>query len=171
MHRRLDALAMPWQDARACLRRAILAIIAAVLFSTAYCAEYSAQCTEQARMLKHYVGNDSARIADYINYIGLQPFWIMARLYLLPLPLLGTVLLLGGIAANYLHCRTGARSDYTLRRLRDPWEYHRRCLALPLAAMVLSLAVFALLTVIYYQSYLRLTPPELLPPAGQRFWG
>lgn len=171
MGRRLDALAMPWQDAKAWIRRASLAIIGAVLFSTVYLSDYSAQCTEQTRMLKHYAGNDSARIADYINYIGLQPFWIMARLYLLPLPLLGSALLLGGAAANYLHCRSGARSDYTLRRLRDPLEYCRRCLALPFVAMVLSLAVFALLTALYYQSYLRLTPPELLPPEGQRFWG
>ena len=170
MARRLDRLAPPWQDARAWLKRAIPAVIAAALFSTVYCGNYSTQCTEYARTLKRFAG-DRARLADYIEFFGIQPFWTTARIYLLPLPLLGAVLLLVGAAANYLHARSGARSDYTLRRLRDPWEYHRRCLALPLAGMLACLALFALLTGVYYWAYLRLTPPELLPPAGQRFWG
>ncbi len=45
---------------------------------------------------------------------------------------------------HYLYHRRGARTDYLMRRLPRPWEYHLRCLALPVLGILLALALAAL---------------------------
>ena len=39
----------------------------------------------------------------------------------------------------------GAMSVYTMRRLPDPWEYHRRCWVLPILSALAEIALYALL--------------------------
>ncbi len=45
---------------------------------------------------------------------------------------------------HYLYHRRGARTDYLMRRLPQFWEYHLRCLALPVLGIVLALGLEAL---------------------------
>lgn len=54
---------------------------------------------------------------------------------------------------NYAGHRRGTRADYLMRRLPDRWEYHRRCLTLPLAGIVLSLGSALLLRLSYRALY------------------
>lgn len=102
----------------------------------------------------------------------MPPFRMMGRIVLAPLPYMAASLLIGGVASNYRFCRSGSRSDYTMRRLPDPWEYHRRCWALPLLSCVLYLLAFAALYAISFSIYHFATPKALLAPTlWQQFWG
>lgn len=64
----------------------------------------------------------------------------------------------------YLYHRQGSMSIYTMRRLPDRWDLHRRCLTLPLAAAVLAVTLAALLLALYYAFYLWLVPPAHITP-------
>ena len=46
----------------------------------------------------------------------------------------------------YAHHTRESMSVYTMRRLPDPWEYHRRCWAQPILSTLFELLLFALLT-------------------------
>ena len=169
---RLEGCCLPWQDARRRLKRLanVLLFLTALLLAL-YANAYTSQRAEQVQLFRYCALHPELIQAHYVGYIGMQPFWTLAGAYLAAFPAMGAALLGYDAAANYLRLRAGARGDYTLRRLRDPWEYHRRCLALPLLEALACLLAFAALTGLLYWSYLGLTPPELLPPAGQRFWG
>lgn len=66
-----------------------------------------------------------------------------------------TALVLAGLAIwHYVYHRRGARSDYLMRRLRDKWEYHRRCLAIPLLGITISLLLVLILWCSYRSFYL-----------------
>lgn len=169
MAQRLDRLVPPGLDWRRALRRLAWFLAGLSVWSLFYLNVYG---TERASAIDRSLQypTEAIRAARGVEYLGLQPFWSYARGFLIPFLFLA-LLCLANIRANYARCRTLSRSDYTLRRLRDPWEYHRRCLALPLLEALICLLAFALVTGIYFLVYLRFTPAELLPPAGQRFWG
>ena len=59
---------------------------------------------------------------------------------------------------HYLYHRQDSRSDYTMRRLPNQWEYHRRCLLLPCCGILLSLLVAALLIWLLYTYYMTIIP-------------
>ena len=57
----------------------------------------------------------------------------------------------------------GAMSVYTMRRLPDPLEYHRRCWTQPLLSALLELAIFAVLTGLCWLLWRFATPAVCLP--------
>ena len=57
-----------------------------------------------------------------------------------------------------------SRSIYTMRRLPHAEELPRRCLAAPLAGVILSLLTMAILTALYYLIYRCATPAQCLNP-------
>lgn len=63
---------------------------------------------------------------------------------------------------HYVYHRQGSRADFTMRRIPSRWEMHRRCLAVPLAGIVLALALARGLYLLYWWMYLTFTPPESL---------
>ena len=65
---------------------------------------------------------------------------------------------------NYSGFRNGSKSCYLMRRLPDQWEYHRRCLALPLLAILAGLVSIPLLIGLFYALYLHATPAQCLQP-------
>ena len=66
-------------------------------------------------------------------------------------------LVLAGLAVwNYASFRRGARTDYLMRRLPDRWEYHRRCLTVPLLGIAASVLAALTLYVLYRAVYWRL---------------
>lgn len=66
-------------------------------------------------------------------------------------------LVLAGLAVwNYASFRRGARTDYLMRRLPDRWEYHRRCLTVPLLGIVASALAALALWAVYRAVYWRL---------------
>jgi len=66
------------------------------------------------------------------------------------------------ICYNYIYTRRGSRSDYTLRRLPDKWEWHRRCLAVPVLAVSGGMLLLALALVLCFLIYQFATPPQFL---------
>ena len=58
------------------------------------------------------------------------------------------------VIAHYRSYRTGSRADYTMKRLPDGREYHRRALALPLFGLaglaLVYLVFFGINLAIYY---------------------
>lgn len=58
----------------------------------------------------------------------------------------------------------GARSIYTMRRLRNPLEFYARCLILPVSFTVFGIALVYVLNLIYIEIYLALVPEECMYP-------
>ena len=71
------------------------------------------------------------------------PFWMLIR--------------------NVVYFRTGSKSYYTMRRLRDRSEYPKRCALLPVCGLVAIILAMWLLTIICGGAYLIFTPDGWLP--------
>lgn len=71
---------------------------------------------------------------------------------------------MAGVAVSFysIHNRE-SRSSYLMRRLPNRWEYHRRCLAAPLAIAIATVLFALALQGIYYLVYLLRTPAICLP--------
>lgn len=169
MARGLERYILPWEDGRRLLLRLGAVLLGLFVYSLFFFQTFSGERETLIRLSRQYA-SDAGMLNRYV-YRGMPPFWMLAWRYLTPFPAVGAVALCAGALNNYLSCRFGARCDYTLRRLPDRWEYHRRCLVPPVLEALSCLLLFALLTGLYYLLYLRLTPPEFLLPAPRRFWG
>lgn len=76
-------------------------------------------------------------------------------------------------AGFYAYHYQGSRSIYTMRRLPRRWELWRRCLTLPMVTALCCLLLAAVLTLVYFEIYLMVTPEGCLPPdlwEGLRCW-
>lgn len=82
---------------------------------------------------------------------------------LLAFPLVALVMALFA-ALHYVYHRRGSRSDYTMRRLPDRWEMHRRCLTIPVCAVLICLIAGFVMLLIYYGIYMLVTPEQCLTP-------
>jgi len=84
----------------------------------------------------------------------------------LPIPMVAFLVVIAvalpRIPFNYAYHRRGSRSDYTLRRLPDKWEWHRRCLAVPVLAVSGGMLLLALALVLCFLIYQFATPPQFL---------
>lgn len=78
--------------------------------------------------------------------------------------MLGLVLFAVGCYRRYY--TGGSRSIYLMKRLPDPWERHRRCLALPIMGLIAAVIAMTVLFWIYYAIYVLATPSACLA-AGQ----
>lgn len=93
----------------------------------------------------------------------MQDFAELLGRSLLAFPLVALMMAVFG-ALHYAYHRRGARSDYTMRRLPDRWELHRRCLTIPACAVLICLIAGFLMLLVYYGIYMLATPPECLTP-------
>lgn len=74
-------------------------------------------------------------------------------------------------ALHYAYHRRGCRSDYTMRRLPDRWEMHRRCLTIPVCTALICLIAGFVMLLIYYEIYMLVTPEQCLTPGQwERLW-
>ncbi|MDY3239944.1 MAG: hypothetical protein SOW80_07465 [Anaerovoracaceae bacterium] len=81
------------------------------------------------------------------------------------------LILLGRIAGNYASFYRGSKSIYLMKRLPDPMERHRRCLALPLAGTAVIALTALIVLLICYTVYLLFTPAQCLTPGQwQKLW-
>lgn len=97
----------------------------------------------------------------------MQDFAVLIYKCLLAFPLMALVMAMFGVL-HYAYHRRGSRSDYTMRRLPDRWEMHRRCLTIPVCTVLICLIAGFLMLLIYYGIYMLATPEQCLTP-GQ--WG
>lgn len=65
---------------------------------------------------------------------------------------------------HYAYHYQGSRSIYLMRRLPDRLELHRRCLTLPLLAILLCLLTCFSLLLVYFWIYMTFTPKDCLTP-------
>lgn len=160
MRTRLERLTPPGVDAVQELRWALRVWAACALWSLTFLRRYVL-----ARADLYLVAKSGARtlipgatMPDFCVLLGnaLGAF-LAAALLTLPLA-----------ARHYLYHYQGSRSIYTMRRLPDAWELHRRCWALPLLLALGTLLAALALGAIYYAVYQLLTPDACLRPGQLR---
>ena len=79
--------------------------------------------------------------------------------------------MVGFAAYHYLYHYQGSKSTYLMRRLPNKMEWHRRCLTLPVAAILLCALTAFLLLLIFFAVYMFCTPQECLTPGQwQKLW-
>ncbi len=54
-------------------------------------------------------------------------------------------------------------SIYLMKRLPNPWEYHRRCLTIPFAELVLTGLVVAVILLLFWGLYWLVVPIQANP--------
>lgn len=64
---------------------------------------------------------------------------------------------------HYQYHWWGSKSIYLMRRLPSGWELHKRCLAVPFAGAVASMALLGLMCGVFYLIYILCTPAQCLP--------
>lgn len=126
---RTDRLAPVGINARAEIYAILAALGAAVFWSL----------TAVVRIVDHM--NGLTYTSSYgANAIAFSPYRALLGTALDGFFLVALVLVFLALV-HYLYHRRGARTDYLMRRLPWPWEYHMRCLALPVLGIALALAL------------------------------
>ena len=75
------------------------------------------------------------------------------------------------IINHYAYHYQGSKSIYLMQRLPNRWELHRRCITLPLLAVIVCLCAALLLLLAYFAVYMTVTPPACLAPGQwQQIW-
>ncbi len=102
-----------------------------------------------------------AMMPDFVQLLG-RALWGFGAL----------ALLCAALAVwHYAYHHVGSKSVYTMRRLPQRWERHRRCLTLPAIGLALSLLCALSLLLIYYAIYMLATPQACLRPGQwQKIW-
>lgn len=149
--RRYELLAPPGFDGRQELKRVMTwlgwAVVCMLIwFFLAYMSE---------------IGMVQIALEDGYEY-NMRQYADVARASYLPfLAVLG--LLVWMLIRNVVYFRTGSKSYYTMRRLRDRSEYPKRCALLPVCGLVAGVLAMWLLTLVCGGAYLILTPEGWLP--------
>ena len=133
---------LPWLYESGLPHILLLVLLLMALFSLSFFVVYNREYT----MLLARLAGESVPPKYSSLPLQMKPFWTMAYWTLLPILYYAVACLLGGIPLSYASCRHASRADYTLKRLGSKWEYHRRCLFLPIAMAVVSLLTFIMLT-------------------------
>ncbi|MBQ9720214.1 MAG: hypothetical protein IJV64_05915 [Oscillospiraceae bacterium] len=98
----------------------------------------------------------------FLYYFG--TWWFASVLVMLPVSVIVTLLWLAvKTLSHYRFYRRGARADYTMRRLPDRWEYHRRALALPLFGLIGTVLVYLVVLALCIAVYYLVTPGWMQP--------
>lgn len=103
-------------------------------------------------------------IEPFFSYFS-GSWWFAPVLMVLPVMVLVTLLYLAAkVIAHYRSYRGGgSRSDYTMRRLPDRKEYHRRALAIPLFGLIGLALVYLVVLGIDVAIYYLITPGWMNP--------
>ena len=107
------------------------------------------------------IGMVQIALEDGYEY-NMRQYADVARASYLPfLAVLG--LLIQMLIRNIVYFRSGSKSYYTMRRLRDRSEYPKRCALLPVCGLVAGVLAMWLLTLVCGGAYLIFTPDGWLP--------
>ncbi|MBE6991486.1 MAG: hypothetical protein E7430_02765 [Ruminococcaceae bacterium] len=75
------------------------------------------------------------------------------------------------IVYHYAFHYLGSKSIYTMRRLPNKWELHRRCLTLPIASALILLISAAVTLLLWFGIYMLCTPEQcLMPDQWTKLW-
>lgn len=154
---RLSALVPPWTDGMVHLQICLAALIAPSLISLW---GYYMELIEHLTICSIWTEGDrwvfppGRMMHDFITLLdGVWPlFWVPAV----------TAILLALV--NYHGFSQGSKAVYLMRRLPDRWEFHRRCLALPLLTLLLGGVLMVLVLLACWGMYTHFTPEHAIPP-------
>lgn len=164
---RLLDLVPPWADGKVhragiIAALAFCAMLSSAFFHTQFSAARSALYTGEPGASALREGIQMEYFADLITSQGHVSNWFSEPVFFHFLFLfLGAILL---AVYNYSGFRNGSKSHYLMRRLPDRWEYHRRCLTLPLLTILAGLVLIPVLLGLYYAIYIHFTPEQCLQP-------
>lgn len=156
-NRRLCDLVPPWADGMVHLQICLAALIGPSLISLG---TFHAELQETLDIVCTWK-NASQRVFppdrmmhDFITLLdGVWPlFWV---------PAVTAVLL---AVVNRHGFSQGSKAVYLMRRLPDRWEFHRRCLALPLLTLLLGGVLMVLVLLACWGMYTHFTPEHAIPP-------
>ena len=157
MKRKLDLFRHAPLGARADAQFATFCVLAAA--SLLYSLLYFHRFSNYLDLLYQMVGIkkvliEGAIMPDFVVVLedALTWFWGAAVCCLLAIPF------------NYAHHYKETKSIYTMRRLPERFELHRRCLSLPVAGAVILLALSFLMLVLYFWHYMAKVPQVCLTP-------
>lgn len=104
-----------------------------------------------------------AKADSFFAYFS-GPMWFAPVLMVLPVSVLILLLYLTvKVMAHYRFYRRGSRADYTMKRLPDPREYHRRALAIPLFGLIGTVLVYLIVLALDIAIYYLMTPGWMEP--------
>lgn len=102
-------------------------------------------------------------IEPFFRYFS-GTWWFVPMLMVLPLFGYITLIWLAVKAvSHYRYYRSGSRADYTMKRLPDRREYHRRALAMPVFGLIGTVLLYLLLLGIGIAVYYLATPSWMEP--------
>lgn len=138
-------------------------MVLSVLFSLLY---YGNRYFDQLEKL--YWGNGAqwtvipgAVMPDFVEILGdaLLGFLIVSAL------------MVAATVMHYAYHYHESKSIYTMRRLPETLELHRRCLTLPICGLAISMAAAFLFLLAFYAVYMTMTPDICLTPnQWQKLW-
>lgn len=162
--RKISDLTTPGADAKKEIEAAMwFAFITIILWSMIFVLRYFAErqnlyeVVHQVRSLRK--GAVMKPIGQLMRRV-FAGFWIYA------------VFNLAAMVGHYTSFYTESRSIYVMKRLKDKWELHRRCLMLPMLQLCFGFLLVLILMLAYFLLYRFCTPAECLPNRiGFDFWG
>ncbi len=136
-----------------------LGLIAAVLFSFSYLA-YFFEVVRDALQEAKYIIKELPPGQEYLtefygapDFFAFLDFRMSGFLLLLSLPI-------AFAAKHYAYYYLDSKSIYTMKRLGDPLELHKRALFQPMLMVLITVFTVVLLLLIYYRVYLAYCTPE-----------
>ena len=85
--------------------------------------------------------------------------------------LIVSTLMIAAAVMHYLYHFHESKSIYTMWRLPNRWELHRRCLTLPAVGLAISAVAAMLFLLLFYAVYMNITPDVCLTPGQwQKIW-
>ena len=94
-------------------------------------------------------------------YVSMLPFWAIAENSYRGFFVIGFILILAAWYHYHYHTQK-SKSIYLMKRLPAKNELRKRCLTLPLTGLLITAAIAAILTAIYYICYITMTPEPFL---------
>lgn len=144
----------PGTDIKQILATGILLLVQLLIFSIKFLFNYSSA----VKVL--YVYNHGARVLDPERTI--RDFSLLTGRCFVGIWILLAVCIVMAVD-NYLSFYKGSKSIYLMKRLPQPTELYRRCLAMPLLIFAAGLVLTGLLIGLYALIYIYATPPQCLP--------
>ena len=156
MKRKLEAIAPPGVDAKAEIQTIQVLWILSGL-------------NMLGRMLPYldtlsFIRDHGGTLFEFWLYFTAPRYYFFPVLAALPVMVIVTLVYLAArLIARYQSYRIGSRADYTMKRLPDKTEYHRRALAVPLFGLLVLIVIVAVTFAADVALYFWLAPAEELP--------
>ncbi len=135
--------------------------VVAILFSLVFFTDFYNHRRELFENPMSEIVTPGAIMPDFITVLGgcLLCFWLVVAFAIV------------FAVTNYIYHHSGTNSYYLMRRLPSKFEYHKRCLTLPILIIILTAFIAFLLLLFYYNHYMQNTPEQCIAPnQWEKIW-